>query len=675
MKAIKNIGIFFLLTFFISSAEIFPQIESSSIILTRGKLWQTVGFGKVGPAFSNWVQRGIGLDWPGFDPSLINENIGGSASYMVSGGLYVGAKWTKDSLLSVEEWSLYAGSVGEGAGAKYIVTKQARLYPNNENYWLKTDPNSGEEVIETVWEYNVNYLDEFQIKRMLPVRVRRTTHQWSGSKTDENYIIHDYVIKNISPEIRTKVPPDRFVADTLYDFYAVINYGIHCNSRSWSVLFPALTAGARNTWFNYSRTRRLVFGRATDYFETPVNEEFGLATFMGPRIDGNPTGEYLSPAYAGFKLLYSSRDKAGKESNIIRQGWSAASNSIDLSGPFTNIGSLEAQYEVMKDIRFAANFVEDVFDTVYMRKSRMWSLMQLGPWDIMPGDSIRIVVAEIVNGADYSLAIQPETIPPNTINNVTRDLFNASADRAQFTFENNFNHPDPPAAPEFKLEFFKESNVVANVIKWGTEAETIPDPDDGTLDLKGYIIYRSNYLPIGPWSAIDTVYKSDAKYFNGTEYTYIDSSVVIGDGYYYAITSFDTAKATWTGIQTITNVPALETSLFANRTSLPFIATLAPKSNLDNVLVVPNPFVIEQGFSRPGAGDIIQFANIPNPCTIRIYTIRGDLVKTINVDQGQGAIASWDQLTDYGQYAESGMYIYHIEYNGETKIGKFGIVR
>lgn len=655
--------------------DINAQIESSSLILNRGKLWQTVAFGKTGPSFSNWTQRGIGLDWPGFDPSLISENIGGSASHLVTGGMYVGAKWAQDSILSVEDWSLYAGSIGEGAGAKYIVTKHSKIYPDGRNYWLKENPYAGEEVIETIWEYNVNYDDEFQIKRMLPVRVKRTTHQWSGSKLDENYIIHEFIIKNISPEIRSKVSPERFVADTLFDFYSIVNYGLHSNSRSWSVMFPSLTPGARNTWFVYDSGRKLVRAFADDYPETEaVSENFGLVQNFGPIVDGKPTGEYLAPAFAGIKLLYSSRDKTGSETRIARNGWSAASNSIDLSGPFTNIGSLEAQYAVMQDIRLAANFVSSITDSL-MRRTRMWTMMQLGPWDILPGDSVVIVLAEIVNGVDYKIAIDPKNNPVTAINTGSRNAFNASADRSQLTYNNNYRHPSPPAAPKFTIDYSRESNEVANVITWSTEAEQIPDPDDGTLDLAGYIIYRSDYLPIGAWIPIDTVYKGDLNYLFGNTYTYIDTTVSIGQGYYYSLTTFDTGKPSWTGNQTILNIPPLETSIFANRTQLPFIATIKAKENIDEVLVVPNPFVIGEGFSLPGERDNLRFVNLPNPCTIRIYTVRGDLVKTIKVADGVGAIVSWNQVTDYGQFVESGIYIFHIEYSGGTKLGKFAIVR
>jgi hypothetical protein len=235
----KKIIIFILLLIF--TLSLYAQVESSSIILNRGKLWQTIGLGKVGPSFSNWSQRGIGLDWPGFDVTRISENIGGSASYMVSGGMYVGAMYG-DSVLSVEEWALYAGGVAEGNASKYTATKNRKV----ENHWLVDNPSAGEEIVETVWEYNINYDDEFQIRRMLPIRVKRTSHQWSGSQLDENYIIHEYVIKNIYDELKTKIPAGQFLADSLKDFYSLITYGLHANSRAWTVLFPSLSPGARN---------------------------------------------------------------------------------------------------------------------------------------------------------------------------------------------------------------------------------------------------------------------------------------------------------------------------------------------------------------------------------------------------------------------------------------------
>ena len=164
-------------------------------------------------------------------------------------------------------------------------------------------------------------------------------------------------------------------------------------------------------------------------------------------------------------------------------------------------------------------------------------------------------------------------------------------------------------------------------------------------------------------------------YLAGGQYTFVDSTVDIGKGYYYALTTFNRGRTSWQGVQTVTNVPPMETSLFANRTRTPFVATLAPTTTVDNILVVPNPFVIGSGFSQPGAGDKIQFVNIPNPCTIRIFTVRGDLVRTLDVPDGAGAIVTWDQVTDFGQFVKSGIYVYHVESPVGTTIGKLAIIR
>ncbi len=679
MKKHNVVGSALVLIAVLLAGELQAQVQSSALmVLNRGKLWQSYAYGKSGPPFGDWGKKGVGMDWPGFDPSMINENLGGSASHLVSGGMYVGAKWNRDSVISVDDWAMYAGSIAEGANTKYVVTTNREVYPGGANYWVQANAHAGEQLLKTVWEYNKNYTDknEEMFKVMLPVRVTRTVHQWSGSKTDENYVIVDYVIKNISPEIRAAVPAGRFVADTLFDFYSMFSYGIHSNSRSWTVLNPSLTPGARNTQFTYDAARRTLLGRAVDDPATGgANEEMGLAAFMGPVTNGKASGEYLAPAVAGFSLLHATKNKAGIANGVTQFGWSAADNTRDL-GPFTNVPSLPIpQYAVLKDIRNTYHFVASTADTLFMKRSRMWSLMSLGPWDILPGDSIRIVVAEAVDGIDYGRVIDPKNNPASVVAADSRRLFNATVTRAQFTFDNNFSHPNPPAAPKFSVDYNRGSRRVANVISWSNEAETIPDAHDGGKNLAGYIVYRSGYLPIGPWTVVDSVRKTDARYYAGTRYTYVDSAVSIGKGYYYALTAYSAPRASWTGVQTVTNVQPLETSIFANRTPTPFIATLPPTQTVNDVLVVPNPFVIGAGSLQPGAGDYIQFVNIPNPCTIRIYTVRGDLVKTLAVGGDVGSVVSWDQVTDFGQFVKSGIYVYHLESSVGTKVGKLAIIR
>ncbi len=683
MNKIKGIITALLIFSSISLPELYAQeIESPLLIFNRGKLWQSIYLGKLGPStFNNWRRVGIGLDWPGFDETLINEDIGGPATHMVAGGFWVGCKKTADSVLAVEDWSIYGSSVAVEATAKYRVQRHKKIV----NHWMQDNPNIGEEVIESIWEYNPGYQNQFDLDRQLPIRVKRKSHQWNGSMNDENYIIHEYTFINISPEIRANYPT-REISDTLFDFRALLNYGLQTNSRSWRILFPNLTEGARNTFLFFDSRNKMIYGRAGDYIDTrDKNEEWGFSPIMGPIIDGKPNGEWLAPGFVGFRVLYASPNKNGNETELAGYGWSAGDNSQDLIGPMTGKGTREAQYEVIADPSNANNFVSNPGDTTFMRRSRMWSMLSLGPWDIMPGDSIKIVFAEFVNGVDYKQALSTASDAAAKISQTGSRKFFQTRDKAAFTYANGFNHPDPPAAPQFTVELAEgNTSLVANQIKWGDEAELIRDPDDNLDDLAGYRVYRSNYLPIGPWDTVGVVTRGDPNFYDaGTgTYTFIDSTVTIGARYYYALTAYDSGRTSWSinpsAIIPETNsttVPSLESSIFANRTRTPFTATIASPNTLDEIMVVPNPFVIGEGFSIPGENDRILFVNLPNPCTIRIYTVRGDLVKTIEVYEGQGAIAEWDQVTDFGQFVESGIYIYHVDSKIGTKVGKLAIVR
>ena len=670
----------------VAAATLRAQVESPVLVFNRGILWHSVFFAKVGPNFSNWARRGIGLDWPGFDETWIREDVGGAASYLVTGGFYVGARKTRDTVLAVEDWSMYATTVSSDPGAKYRVTRHRQRFQRGQNYWLASEPLVGEEVIETEWEYNLNYSNLDDRERQLPVRVRRAMHQWNGSRRDESYVLSEYVITNISPELQAA---GRDVPDTLFGVHLLLNYALHTNARSWFVLFPSYPAGARNSWFFYDAPRRMIWARAGDYRDTPGrNEEFGYSGALGPYVGGEPSGEWLAPGFVGLRLLYSTPDSTGQATRVHGYGWSAADNSIDLSGPFTGLGTIEARYQVLANPANATRFVRSSSDTVYMQRSRMWSLMSLGPWTILPGDSITVAIAELVDGLDYSYAVDPATTP-TVLGSRGSQVFFATADKAKFTYDQHragygLNHPDPPPAPAFTVDYVQEREV-GNLLAWGSEGEGVPDPDDGLDDLAGYRIYRSSYLPIGPWDSIGVVWRGDTAFYDpgNRRYAFRDTfDVQIGALYYYALTSFDTGRAAWpvnpsaVFPETRSNrVPALESSIFANRTVVPFRATIPASPNTSDVMVVPNPFVVGQGYTQRGDPDVIQFVNLPNPCTIRIYTVRGDLVSTLEVPEGAGSIASWYQISDYGQYIESGIYIFHVDAPTGTKIGKFAIIR
>ncbi len=107
------------------------------------------------------------------------------------------------------------------------------------------------------------------------------------------------------------------------------------------------------------------------------------------------------------------------------------------------------------------------------------------------------------------------------------------------------------------------------------------------------------------------------------------------------------------------------------------------RNALGDIAVVPNPYVASARWERrnlnqTGRGERkIDFINLPPECTIRIYTVSGALVKTLNKDYSpsNGAL-SWNLVTDDGMELAYGIYIYHVDAPkvGEY-VGKFAIIK
>jgi len=107
-------------------------------------------------------------------------------------------------------------------------------------------------------------------------------------------------------------------------------------------------------------------------------------------------------------------------------------------------------------------------------------------------------------------------------------------------------------------------------------------------------------------------------------------------------------------------------------------------AKLDNIKVVPNPYVVRNPWEVSSDYAILRFTNLPSECTIRIYTLAGNLIKTIEhkveataSSAIQGGSEKWDMLSDNDQRPASGIFIYHISMpnNEETKTGKFALIR
>jgi hypothetical protein len=103
---------------------------------------------------------------------------------------------------------------------------------------------------------------------------------------------------------------------------------------------------------------------------------------------------------------------------------------------------------------------------------------------------------------------------------------------------------------------------------------------------------------------------------------------------------------------------------------------------LDRVRVYPNPYLAAstQEPANPfvsGRGPRhVTFIHLPKACTIRIYTVRGELVKTVRHDSYMdNGSEEWDLRTKDGLDVAYGVYIYHIESDWGETTGKLALIK
>lgn len=114
-----------------------------------------------------------------------------------------------------------------------------------------------------------------------------------------------------------------------------------------------------------------------------------------------------------------------------------------------------------------------------------------------------------------------------------------------------------------------------------------------------------------------------------------------------------------------------------------YVDTKKIKKSLDEVYVVPNPYVATNIFEpknpyKTGRGERrIYFMNLPSVCDITIYTKAGHVVKRIHhVGQSDSdGMEPWDLINKDGMEVAYGIYFYVVEYKGESKAGKFAIIK
>jgi len=177
-------------------------------------------------------------------------------------------------------------------------------------------------------------------------------------------------------------------------------------------------------------------------------------------------------------------------------------------------------------------------------------------------------------------------------------------------------------------------------------------------------------------------------------YTSSISNPPKGIEYYVAITAFDRGMPS-------NDLDFLETGRDSDANMKVFYPGSLAKKDMKNIYVVPNPYLGSSKFDGRRENDRkgdkskrLWFVNLPEKCTIRIYTLAGDLVDTIdhqgayeedviNISKASSlgltadGIHSWNLLSSHNQIIAAGVYLFSVENkaNGDIKVGKFVIIK
>ena len=99
------------------------------------------------------------------------------------------------------------------------------------------------------------------------------------------------------------------------------------------------------------------------------------------------------------------------------------------------------------------------------------------------------------------------------------------------------------------------------------------------------------------------------------------------------------------------------------------------KEELNQIQVVPNPYLVRSRFNETANERRMRFTHLPQHCRISIFTISGEIVHNINHDNVYDGNSWWDLKSTHGELVSPGLYIYIVESEGLEHIGKFAIVR
>jgi hypothetical protein len=343
-------------------------------------------------------------------------------------------------------------------------------------------------------------------------------------------------------------------------------------------------------------------------------------------------------------------------------------------------------------------------------------LFAFGPFSrILPAETLKVTVA-VVSGDGVEVGQNP---------------LKENAARALALYNNGYRLPAVPPSPPLRIAYgagrveldwqWRQGDPLHDPVETWDDSDafvgSLPsshwrrvNPPAGHTTggriFEGYRIWRSETPEFldNTFTLLKQVDVDDDLHFEfgtGISYRLVDSNLNVGKSYWYAVTSFSIPRVTYVvvpdsnggGAHVDTLIaPQMESDKSANAThvQLPF----APSTRLGDVKVVPNPYRSDLNYTFEEGGwegrgqfwtennRVIWFTHLPSQAVIRIYSLSGDVVATLHHNDTQREASArpdgqeeWNLLSDSGRAIASGLYIFSVESEYGTQVGKFAVIR
>ncbi|MDZ7261123.1 MAG: hypothetical protein ONB05_03275 [candidate division KSB1 bacterium] len=521
-----------------------------------------------------------------------------------------------------------------------------------------------------------------------------------AQQNHENYFIYDYVFKNTGIVDLHGTKDPKTLTGVVFHFQYRYASGCEAFRNAW---YPS-----NNISWGRNTVNDVVWADPTD----PSYKMRAQYSWYGPHsaspVDDwgcpNPRdGRLAAVQYMGVVVLHADRspsDNSNDPSQPTTTMYIGSDERVNYGSDHFEPVIMSQRYAFMTAGHPAKTHAEEVgsgFADQWGTDPGGYSQGQgFGPYTLQPGDSIHIVIAEAVAGisrlksievgknwyAWHSQTGQPTLVLPNGSTTTNKDEYKrlwvqTGKDSLFRTFRNAIKNyesgyaiPEPPPPPDV---FEVTSGGDRIRLTWTDNADSWPNFD-------GYEIYRAIGRPDTLYEKIFSCSRADVVH------SFDDVTARRGFDYYYYIQTKDDGSTN----DSHPGVP-LVSSKFYTMTNKPAYLRRPGGKSLSGIRVVPNPFNIRARSLQFGdqAPDRLAFFGLPPECTIKIYTERGDLIKTIEHTDGTGD-EFWHSVTSSGQIVVSGVYIAYFEIprdyydpntgellfrKGESTYQKFVIIR